>query len=316
MDRVMDAADSPTAAELTSVGAPTDSARVGEPGRAPRPEQSGIAEYGRVLWRRKWIVIITAVVVVVVVLGYCVVATKKYSATATVLLYPPVSPLLQQSQNVNPTAALVNVEDVIQVMESSTISHLVARTIPNPPPISVVQLGTLLTTDTVQMTATASNPQVAAAAANAYANDYINYQRGITKSTFESAAQEIASKLSTLGLAISNLNDQIRAAPAGSSLAVQDVEMSDLTSQQTSLENQEATDQFYATQGQQTEGGQLISAATAPSSPSSPKTTEYVILALIFGLIAGIGLALLLRPAPTSQSRALRSSGLRRFSHP
>lgn len=293
MDRVIDTADSPTTAELTNVGAASDADLFGEPGRAPRSEQSGIAEYGRVLWRRKWIVIITTVVVVVGVLGYCAVVTKKYSATATVLLYPPLSPLLQQAQNANPTAALVNVEDVIQVMESSSISHLVARTIPNPPSVSVAQLGTLQTTDIVQLTASDSNPQVAAAAANAYANDYITYQREITKNTFQSAASDLADKLSTLGLAISNLNDQIRAAPAGSSVAVQDVQLSDLTDQETSLENQEAADLFYATQGQDTEGGRLITAATVPTSPSSPKTTEYVILALIFGLIAGIGLALL-----------------------
>lgn len=293
MDRVTDTADTPTAARRANVGELPRNNRFGEAERPPEPEQSGIAEYARVLWRRKGIVIITAVVVVIGTLGYCVVATKKYSATATVLLYPPVSSLLQQSQLVNPTAALVNVQDVTQVMESSTISKMVAKTIPNPPSISATQVGTLLTTDIVQLTASDSNPHVAAAAANAYANDYINYQRGITKSTFDSAASELAGRLTTLGLAISNLNDQIRSAPAGTNLSVADVQLSDLTGQQTSLENQEAQDQFYATQGQSTEGGRLITAATAPSSPSSPKTTEYVILALIFGLILGIGLALL-----------------------
>jgi len=36
-----------------------------------------------------------------------------------------------------------------------------------------------------------------------------------------------------------------------------------------------------------------VTAATVPTKPSSPKTIEYTVLALIFGLIAGIGLALL-----------------------
>ncbi|HEX4162042.1 MAG TPA: Wzz/FepE/Etk N-terminal domain-containing protein [Acidimicrobiales bacterium] len=293
MDQVIDTADSPASPDLAGDRTTTERNHFGGPEHAARPEQSGIAEYARVLWRRKWIIVITAVVAVVGVLGYCVLTTKSYSATATVLLYPPVSPLLQQAQSANPTAALVNVQDVIQVMESSSISHLVAKTIPNPPSISVAQVGTLQTTDIVQMTASDSDPQVAAAAANAYANDYINFQRGITKSTFESEATKISSNLNTLNLAISNLNAQIRATPAGVNQNVEDVQLGDLTNQQTSLENELAQAQFYATQGQSTEAGRLITAATAPSSPSSPKTTEYVVLALIFGLIAGIGLALL-----------------------
>ncbi len=259
----------------------------------PQPEQSGIAEYARVLWRRKWIVIITTVVVVGAVLAYCVLTTKTYSATATVQLEPPVSSLLSTGQAANPTAALVNVQDVIQVMESSSISNIVAKTIPNPPSISVSQVGTLATTDIVQMTAGDSNPQLAAAAANAYANSYINYEKGITKSTFESAAAQIGNKVATVQLAISNLTNQIRSTPAGVNLTADEVELGDLENQLTDLQNELQQDQFYSSQGTNTEVGRVISAATVPTSPSSPDTIEYVILALIFGLIAGIGLALL-----------------------
>ena len=256
-------------------------------------ERSGIAEYARVLWDRKWIIIIVFVLGVGGVLGYCVIAQKTYTAQATVLLEPPVSSLFSAQTANNPTIALVNVQDVIQVMESSAISNIVARTIPNPPSASVAQVGTLATTDVVTVSASSSSPQTAAAAANAYANAYINFERGINKGVFNSAANQVSNKLSTVQLAISNLDATIRSTPPGISQTALEVQLGDLENQQTSLENQLQEYQFAATQGTDTEVGRVISEATPPSSASSPHTIEYVIIAAIFSLILGIGIALL-----------------------
>jgi uncharacterized protein involved in exopolysaccharide biosynthesis len=283
----------PVTAETERIGAMGDGNHISSTELAA-PEQSGIAEYARVLWRRKWIIIITTVVAVVGVLGYCVVSTKTYTATATVELLPDVSPLLNQSgSSVNPTVSDVNVSDVIQVIESSSISGIVAKTIPNPPSASASQVGTIDTTDIVNISAGSTSPQTAAAAANAYANSYINYERGINKSVFNSAAAQLTNKVDTVNIAISNLTNQLRAAPAGTNTETTDVQLSNLQDQLTTLQNELQTDQFYATQGTTTEVGRVISAATVPTKPSSPKTVEYTVLALIFGLIAGVGLALL-----------------------
>jgi uncharacterized protein involved in exopolysaccharide biosynthesis len=264
-----------------------------QPAMASSSERSGIAEYGRVLWDRRWIIIIVFVLGVGGVLGYCVIAGKTYTAEATVLLEPPVSTLFSTQTANNATTALVNVQDVIQVMQSSSVSNIVSRTIPNPPSVSVAQVGTLATTDVVTVSASSSSAQTAAAAANAYANAYINFERGINKGVFNSAANQVANKLQTVQLAISNLDSTIRSTPAGVSQAAAEVQLGDLENQQTSLENQLQEYQFAATQGTDTEVGRVISAATVPTSASSPHTLEYVVLAAIFSLILGIGLALL-----------------------
>jgi uncharacterized protein involved in exopolysaccharide biosynthesis len=256
-------------------------------------ERSGIAEYGRVLWDRKWIIIIVFVIGVGGVLGYCVLAPKTYTAQATVLLEPPVSSLFSAQTANNATTALVNVQDVIQVMQSSAVSNIVAKTIPNPPSVSVAQVGTLATTDVVTVSASSSDPHTAAAAANAYANAYINFERGINKGVFTSAANQVSNKLQTVQLAISNLDNTIRATPAGVSQTAAEVQLGDLENQQTALENQLQEYQFAATQGTDTEVGRVISAASVPTSASSPHTIEYVILAAIISLILGVGLALL-----------------------
>ncbi len=297
MDQVKSETDAPpTRAETQRVRAfvTENPDRIGAPRlAAPAGERSGIAEYGRVLWDRKWIIIVVFVLGVGGVLGYCAVAGKTYTGKATVLLEPPVSALFSSQTANNATTALVNVQDVIQVMQSSSVSNIVARTIPNPPSVSVAQVGTLATTDVVTVSASSSSPQTAAAAANAYANAYINFERGIDKGVFNSAANQVSNKLSILQLSISNLDNIIRSTPVGVSQTADEVQLGDLENQQTSLENQLQEYQFAATQGTDTEVGRVISTATPPSSPSSPHTGEYVILAAIFSLIFGIGLALL-----------------------
>jgi uncharacterized protein involved in exopolysaccharide biosynthesis len=297
MDRVIgDTEDSAVTAEMGRHGGMSgEEFSASDPTSAPKPEQSGIAEYARVLWRRKWIVIGIVVLAVGGVLGYCVSATKTYSATATVYLEPPVSNLLSATGGA-PTTATLNVQDIIQIMESSSIANIVAKTIPNPPSISATQVGqasTLITSDIVTMSASSSSPETAAAAANAYANAYINFQKGLEKSTFQSAENQIGNKVATVQLAISNLTNQLRTTPAGVNLTADEVQLGDLENQLTDLQNSLQEYQFAATQGTSSEVGRVISAATVPSSPSSPHTTEYVVLAFIFSAIVGVGVALL-----------------------
>lgn len=294
----MSGADSPATAETQVVGSLSEGDPFGEPKRSAssEPEQSGLAEYARILWRRKWIVLGTAVVAVVGVLGYCVAVGKTYTASATVYLEPPIASALTQANapaTASGASAVVNVADVIQIMESSSVKNIVARTVPNPPGDSVAQVGTLLTTDIVKVSASSSNPHTAAAAANAYAFGYISFERGLTKSTFRSAEAQIQNKIDTLQLAISNFTNQIRSTPTGVNVTADEVQLGDLENQLTNLENQLQQYQFYSSEGTNLEVGRVISTASVPSSPSSPHTLEYCILALIFGLIAGVGLALL-----------------------
>jgi polysaccharide biosynthesis transport protein len=299
MDRLIgDTGDSAATAEKEGVGAMSGESQFSarDTTSAPKPEQSGIAEYARVLWRRKWVIVLTIVIAVGLVLGYCVVATKTYTATATVLLEPPVSNLISTGSGQSAAGASVNVQDIIQVIESSSIANIVAKTIPNPPSVTATQVGqatTLITSDIVQLQVSSTNPQTAAAAANAYANAYISFQKGITKSTFQSAENQIGNKVATVQLAISNLTSQLRATPVGVNVTTDEVQLGDFENQLTNLQNQLQQYQFYATQGSSTEVGRVISDATVPASPSSPHTTEYVVLAFIFSAIAGVGLALL-----------------------
>ncbi len=275
----------------------SDPLEVEQPGlrayRSPAPagtEASGLREYALLLWRKRVTILVVATICVGATLAYCVLIKPSYEATASVLLEPPISQTLVEANSPAGIAPIPDVPDGIEVIESSAVAKLVADKLPGAPSATAVQVGT---TDVVQISVRSKDPQAAAAAANAYANAYIAFEQKQTTDTFTSAQAQVQNKIDTLQLAIANLNSQIRSAPATTNVTPDETQLGDLQSEFTTLQNQLQNYQFYASQGVTTEAGQVISSATVPSKPVSPKTVEWTVLALIFGLILGIGVALL-----------------------
>ena len=253
-------------------------------------EPSGLREYALLLWHKRVTILVVAAICVGATLAYCILTKPTYEASASVLLEPPISQTLVEASSPAGIAPLPDVPDGIEVIESSAVAQLVAKTLPGAPSVTATQVGT---TDVVQVAVRSKDPQAAAAAANAYANAYISFEQKQTQDTFSSAQSQVQNKIDTLQLAIANLNSQIRSAPATTNVTPDETQLGDLQGQLTTLQNQLQNYQFYASQGVTTEAGQVISTATAPSKPVSPKTVEWTVLALIFGLILGIGVALL-----------------------
>jgi uncharacterized protein involved in exopolysaccharide biosynthesis len=287
----------PAGAEHAGLRAYTEPRQTGEPRYA---DPSGLREYAQLLWRKRVIVLVVAAICVVGTLGYCLVVKPTYQATASVLLEPPISQTLIQANFPTSVTAVPNVPDGIEIIESANVAATVDKTIPGAPSVTATQVGT---TDVVQVSVRSKNPHQATVAANAYAKAYIHYEQQQTVATFTSAQAQLQNKVNTVNLAISNLNAQIKAAPAGTNLTPDETQLGDLQDQFATLQDQLQNYQFYSSQGVTTEVGQVISSATVPTKPVSPKTLEWTVLALIFGLILGVGVALLVnavapRPRP------------------
>jgi uncharacterized protein involved in exopolysaccharide biosynthesis len=254
-------------------------------------EQSGLREYAQLLWREKATVAIVTAICVVATLAYCLVVTPTYAATTSVLLEPAISQTLIEANYPTGISPVPNVPDGIEVIESSSVADLVEKKIPNAPTVTAAQVGT---TDVVQITATSTNAALAARTANAYASAYIAHEQKQTSDIFVSAEQQLQTKINTVAFAISNLNAQIRAAATGTDLTPLETQLGALQGQLANLQNQLQNYQFFASQGVSNESGQVISSAAAPTKPSSPKTVEWTVLALIFGVILGVGVVLLI----------------------
>lgn len=286
----------PAGAEHAGLRAYTPPRQTGEPGYA---EPSGLREYAQLLWRQRVVVLVVAAVCVVGTLGYCLLVKPTYQATASVLLEPPISQTLIQANFPTSVTAAPNVPDGIEVIESANVAAMVAKTTPGAPSVTATQVGT---TDVVHVSVRAKDAHLATLAANAYATAYIAYEQQQTVDTFASAQAQVQNKVNTVQFAISNLNAQIKAAPAGTNLTPDETQLGNLQEQLATLQDQLQNYQFYSSQGVTTEVGQVISSATVPTKPVSPKTLEWTVLALIFGLILGVGVALLVNAvAPRSR---------------
>ncbi|HEY1832729.1 MAG TPA: Wzz/FepE/Etk N-terminal domain-containing protein [Acidimicrobiales bacterium] len=260
-------------------------------------QTSGLRDYVDFLRRRRLIIIVVTLVFVVLCLAFCAISTPKYTATAKMLLTPTISPTLIEANGAANTE-LVDVPSDVQIIESSSVANLVAKSIPSAPDVTAVQVGT---TDVVDVQVSSKHPAVAAAAATAYAKAYLNFEQNQTINTLTDALTLVQKHINTLHIAIVSTQNQITAASPTTNTAALQSELATLNSENTALDNEEANYQFY-TQSGATSSGQILSPAAVPTKASSPKTLEWTFIALILGLVVGLGLALLvenLRPTPS-----------------
>jgi succinoglycan biosynthesis transport protein ExoP len=244
-------------------------------------------DYGHVLWRRRWVIVLTIIVAVGVSVGYDVHTKRVYQATAQLQLTPQISGALQASGSVASTSS-VDVPTDVQILESSTVANAVKKTIPNAPAVSVAQVGT---TNVVNVSVRSTSAKLAAAAANAYAAGYINVQQQQSVAALKSAEHVVQTNIANLQNQINAVQNQINTAPAGQQASLL-TQLSSLQTQLVPLQNQVSQYQFLATLNNG--GAQVVGAATVPSKPADPKPITNGAIAFAVGLVIGLGIALML----------------------
>jgi capsular exopolysaccharide synthesis family protein len=250
-------------------------------------KQLYLRDYGHILNRRKWTIIIILVIAVGLAYGYVSISTKKYTASAQLELTPQLSQTVQQAQNSAAVAPIVDVPTALQVIQSNSVQQAVQKTIPNAPSVTAkeVQL-----TAVVTVSVTATNAKLAADAANAYARAYISQQTTQSVSALNNAEQIIQGHITGLSTQVQNLQAQINVAPVGQQTSL-GLQLQALNTQLNGYQAELTQYQFAASLV--TGGGQVIGNATVPTKPSSPKTIVDIGLGIIVGLVIGIGIGLL-----------------------
>ena len=252
--------------------------------------QSSLFEYSQILWGRRRTVLTVTVAAVIVSLLYSFAATKVYEAPAGLLLTPQLPPTLLQAIDPAATPSVVDVQTEIQVLESTQVADLVRKAIGSAPTVTATQVAA---TDVVTVAAQAKTPKLAQEAANAYANAYIELKHSETTTSLQQATNVLNQHLTSVEALASSVSAQV----SGTNSAVQTqmaAIQASLQAEESTLQNEMATYNSFIS-NQDFESGQLISPATLPTKPAKPKTAEYVVMALILGLVLGVGLALILR---------------------
>lgn len=254
------------------------------------PIADGLRGYARVLLKRWWIIALCVVVLVGITAAYCLTATTKYTATVELELTPSVSSSVSSSGSsiTSQLSSTVDVTTEMAVIASTIISAPVAAKLPGVPPVSVSQVGT---TNVVELSVTSTKPVLAATAANLYAQSYLSYKLKHSTNLYSTAISSLEKNLASLQSRIAALTQQLGSS-SGTTAAALQVQINQLESSANQITTQISS--YQTNLNLANGGGHIITPATIPTSPSSPKTLEYLGLALIVSLVIGAGAALVL----------------------
>lgn len=221
-------------------------------------------ERALLIGRRNWVLLLVCFLVVPgAALAYSLAQTPEYTASASLLF------IEKNASQVNPErAAATN----LQLVSLDQVAARTARTLSDTG-LTVTEISGKVSvnpageSDLVNVEATDADPTVAAEIANEFARQFIAFRRDANRGKV----------LKAQGLVEARLEELTPAELSGPEGEALESRRRDLAIRAT-LQTGEA---------------QLVQPATAPSAPSTPKTTRNVALGILLGLVLGISLALL-----------------------
>jgi capsular polysaccharide biosynthesis protein len=245
--------------------------------------------------RRRWWVIVAAVIIGTLgAAGYLVVASKVYTATASVEVTATAG---TENQAANSrTTGPVNLDTEAQIVQSVSVAQAAAKLMhaTDTPAqlISRVTVTVPANSQVLTIGCQAHSPQVAAACAEAFAKSYLTFVSNLTTSLVNTQIQVMQKQISTLQSKAAKLSDQIHALPSGS--ATRAVDSQEFTSDNTQLASLNSQMAQLTSQLDNPSGGSILSNAVPPSTAASPRKLIVLPSGLVAGLLIGLIAALIL----------------------
>jgi capsular polysaccharide biosynthesis protein len=235
----------------------------------------GLREYLQIITRRKTLIVLVVLVITIPTVVLALLETPVYAGRAEILLQPRDSESLFDpnggATRPDPNRQLQN---EIRILSSQPVRAAVREKLGSAPKVSAAPIGA---TDLIEVTAKSTDPARAAQLANTYATAYIDYRRKQAVDDVLAATQQIQGK-------IGDLQKQIDAAPAGA-------QRDTLVQAQSAFKQK--LDQLQVDGALKRGGAQLVTPAVTPTSPVAPQPLRSGALAVILGLVLGLGLAFL-----------------------
>ena len=269
-----------------------------------------LRDYLAVLRRRRAIVAVTTAATVALALLVSFIQTPVYEASTTVLLQARdseelFSPDAEGAVRVDPA----RVATEIGVMESRSVRDAVAEALGRPVGADFVDIQPDGETDLVTITAESTEPAEAARIADTYAEVYIETRRQQQVADLQTAIDQVQAKITEIGAQLDRVDQPLADLEAQIARAG-GAERQELEAQRSGLEERieslsddiESQRAPYIAQLDrlqlainltQTGGAEIVSRALEPTSPVRPDPVRNAALALVVGLILGVGLAFL-----------------------
>lgn len=212
---------------------------------------------------RNWVLLLICILLVpAAALVYSLAQTPEYTASASVLFSDEIT-------GVDPERiAATNLQlGSLEQIATGTAEALPEAGYTGKQIGDKVEANSAGLSDVIKISATDPAPKTAALIANEFAKQFVVFRRDAGKAKIVKSKELVEAQLD-------QLTPEERAGPEGQALA-------------------ERARQLSVRAAVETGGAQVVQVATAPDSPSSPKTKLNVALGLLLGIALGIGLALL-----------------------
>ena len=247
------------------------------------------------LRRRWWIILVLACVGIVGAGAYIVESPKGYTATATVnvtatgISQNPGSGAVAGGR----TSSAVNLDTEVQIVQSSSVAAIAASDLHSSltPQALVKNISVAVPANSsvLQISCTARSAQQSAACANAFAAAYLTNRTATATNTNNAELKSIRNQLTALEKRTAQLTIQSRSLPVNSpQRASAQAELQTAASQLRALANQTAA---LTASGAAASGGSIITKATPPTVPSTPKKKIILPSGLLAGLLIGLLIA-------------------------
>lgn len=256
----------------------------------PREQEMTLRDYANVIARRRWIVIVPVVAAVAAALGVASLQEPIYEARSQMLVKTRNTSTVFDNGSSNIGDPVRAIQNEIQVLEGEPVRQRVAADLAltaEPPQASGATMGS---TDVVGVTVRSGDPTTARVLADAYIQAYIEVKREQAVEGLVSAGAELQRKVTELQDQINTLDQQATAPDAA---------QSDIDAQRRVLVDQQSLfkqrlDQLQVEAALATGGADVVRSADQPVDPVEPKPLRAATLALVVGLLIGLGAAFLL----------------------
>jgi capsular polysaccharide biosynthesis protein len=257
-----------------------------------RSESAGSVDYSGVLRRRWWVVVVLTVIGVVGALGYAKSAPKSYTATAAVYVAPTGADQSSGSSSASSksSSGSVNLETEAQLVTSGTVAAMAGKSMKSP--LSAYQLSKQVSvtvppsSQVLNIACETSSASSAATCANDFAAAYLSNRQSTAAGQLASQMKALQAKVSSLQKSVTTLNTSISALPTTSSTRLNDE--TTVSSDKTLINSFNQQLSTLTAAAANTSGGHIITSATPPGKPSSPKTSVILPAGLVVGLVLGL----------------------------
>jgi polysaccharide biosynthesis transport protein len=257
-----------------------------------RDDVISLQDYLTVLRRRRWLIVAVVVLTVLAAVGASLVQTPVYEAEAEVIVEP-----VRRAQDVTleellgPQNTFVETERL--VVTSRPVATRAAEALGTTEVTDLledVRVEAVRDTRVVRILATSTDPVQAASTADAFATAYLEHRRAQAVDDLLAAATTIESRAAAIREDIAAIDAQLDDADGDEESALR-LERDSLVSQLATVNAQaaETGDSSQTVAG----GGAILTPADVPVDPVSPQPIRNAALALVLGLMLGVGLAFL-----------------------